>query len=570
MCIFKPVVFPGTIPSTPPSDIPGGAAGGSGQQPSTPEQQEVFGLQIAEGSATDELNNLLAAAAQRLQQQSGNPADDDLFPTGHRSEDDFEPFPEDADLTQDNTSQDSTDSSVADLEGAAGLNQGDPAKPVDILPVIQEEPGLPTLPAEDSDTSSSDSDSESDSESKDIDSDDDDMAKNKGVLQPFSGLPIGESFVNDQGATVQEKWSVRPWLQDCDIRANEAGWNDAQKLSSAIASLVAHTPAHGWRDEMFNDKTRIATWELFSKELRNHFLDKPDPCQLVELFRKMKQRPKERMRDYIIRQKAIFDELGHELDIGLFAQGGACEKDSDADQKAIKRGLAFARDFHMRINFMSGVNDRARLRIIENNDQTLAKMKETALDSERINRSGKGAPDLPAHVVAAAAPQAAPTASAADPAFIQAAIRDAIAAHLGQAPTAAVSAPAAPTASASAPSRKLKDRDISKVFCHFCGVCRHYSKDCTTRKHERDEGKFRATIHCPVVTAEQWGRFTKDEKQRGRYMVPGAPSPPASLNLTRMFSGAQPTAAFTAAPLPQAAHQPISEEQAFASYYAKN
>ena len=91
------------------------------------------------------------------------------------------------------------------------------------------------------------------------------------------------------------------------------------------------------------------------------------------------------------------------------------------------------------------------------------------------------------------------------------------------------------------PSRKDKTRDSNKVWCYHCGVQGHYCNTCPTRQAERAQGKYRATILCPFITKEQWDRLTRDEKQRGKYMVPGAPNPPTGLHLWQRFLTATPT-----------------------------
>jgi hypothetical protein len=73
-------------------------------------------------------------------------------------------------------------------------------------------------------------------------------------------------------------------------------------------------------------------------------------------------------------------------------------------------------------------------------------------------------------------------------------------------------------------SSKDQERKNPGDLCYFCFGKGHRAKECTMRNKERDEGKYRPTCRCPVMTKEAYNKLPYDEKTKGKNMAAASSS----------------------------------------------
>ena len=360
------------------------------------------------------------------------------------------------------------------------------------------------------------------------------------AIPQYSGHPEGTRY-GDNNQHV-EHFSITSWVSMFEKYVRRTGMTSQQAADAAATAMVTGEPAGNWfatRELM--DANSCQSWEDIKAGLLDFFKVSTTNAQMAEAFRAVKQKSNELTKDYKNRALLRFALIRTGLSTA-FQDFQAYKDCADPDAKALaKKAIEFALDFVFSFLFLCGLKEEFVEEILAENLKDVDQMVEFCGKKEGARhflRKHKGA----ASAIGAVAPGAPSGSAPPEQDDIDSRIAQAVAHALAaqrppQAPTGVVAA-AAPAGQPSK-SKKSKDRSTSGVFCHFCGKKGHYASKCKSRKQERDQGRWRATIYCPkFLTKEQWNALSDAERQLGQFMIPDGPAPPAGIRLPGLFDPA--------------------------------
>ena len=358
-------------------------------------------------------------------------------------------------------------------------------------------------------------------------------------LPRYSGHPKGHSFPGPGGVTTEELFDAESWVKRVTIIAESAGWSDKVKARSAVLAFIPSSPIDNWFQVVEEETPTgldINSWKSLSAGIIKVFSPQLTFTDRAAMLRTMKQKPQERAQDYLNRMKLSFRRFSKGLE-PLHEAAYADLTENDKLAKETGENIAqITLDYILQSLFLAGMQETLLIEVTKSPDaSTIEKITEVAQRVELANRQLSEVKKQPTIGAVTANSDLVPKSQ------VAAMIQQALAAQNGNATGPVAAAGPGASAAGNRPSKKDKSRDSSKIWCHHCGVQGHYCNTCTTRQAERAQGKYRATILCPFITKEQWDRLSRDEKQRGKYMVPGAPAPPAGLHLRQRFPTATPT-----------------------------
>ena len=249
-----------------------------------------------------------------------------------------------------------------------------------------------------------------------------------------------------------------------------------------------------------------ATWDEFKAAVLKEFAPAVDATRRAEILGSFKQKPKERVGDFLNRISVGYTEFLGGMDIRR-ARG------TDAGtQAAVDAAMSTNKAYHLSSFFRTGLREPMLTDVTKIGVSDLEGMVEVAKRSEQAANQHKGAvggvsqepKDLQEMVN-----------NLVDKAI---AARDAAAAQAGSQGQAGVAA------TNNGGGKKNKTRPLSDVICFFCFVKGHYSNDCTKRKDERNEGKWRPTVKDQIMTKEQYDKLSQAEKNKGKAIALGKSS----------------------------------------------
>lgn len=411
-------------------------------------------------------------------------------------------------------------------------------------------------------------------------------------IAKYSGHAKGTSW-NAGEKRMKEMFAAQEWVDNFQLVKSGSGWTDAAAANTALLSLEPGSPADLWAKVLQEKEPKVLEkWSTLSAKLVEFFGRAVTNADRAKTLRALKQGANERTKDYFNRVFLSFKVFRKGLN-GLLAEDSDRFGAPGSDKRTIVEDAAnFALDYVFESLFMCGLKEELVVEIIT---KAVTKVEEMVAIAEKREYASQFISDNKSVVkisaieasTNAAPPSAPPTEiSAADQTKLI--LSEVLREIRGQHSVAAASSSNDSSSKQSTRAKKSKDRDATNVFCHFCGVRGHYSSDCPDRARERAAGKWRATVHCSKhYSKEQWRSMPQHEKERGKYMVPGAPAPPPGLTLTCMFNpngtgSAVPVgrsanityAGATAnahAPPPPFSHgaiyDPVSEESRFAAFY---
>lgn len=354
-------------------------------------------------------------------------------------------------------------------------------------------------------------------------------------LPKYSGHPKGTTYQGPTGTTT-ETYSAKEWVERVDAMGEAAGWNEKVKASSGALALVPNTPAENWyRVQIAHGerKTELAKWNSFAAAIRDFFSPTVTYAARALMLQKMKQQQPERTKNYLNRIRLQYQDFAAGLD-DIWETEEPFKDAKDAARNTMYLAVERTLEYVFQCVSMAGMTEAILREVSREDPQTLDEVELIATRFEDSERQ-----------VADSKRQSPQAVGAVNPAegFSRSQVEDMIRRAVADVSRGTVAAATA-AGPAQAPSRKQKDRDLNKVWCHHCGAKGHYSNACQTRINERAQGRYRATVHCPFVSQEQWGRMSREEKQRGKYMLPHSPAPPAGLHIKCKFGQAAPALNF--------------------------